>query len=261
MESNVALLRAASRLEKLMSPGLNKGVLQDSTVAQVSAALYYQAQVMAGLSSNAGFKKLFQDTIYKQILEDFGAYIDAKARMNPKSLHHVYEWNKVGSREHRLFKLTKKNNSGLSFGIRYSFLTSKTFVPGDSKRRHVFKNKAAAMESGKPLIIRPRYATRLVFEIDGEKIFMPAGKPVTVKRPGGAAATNQFSLAYSRFFSGNLVSESIKKSGFEKIFNAKTSKALKIPYGIKKVKYSFSANTVRKEAEAALVSEFGGVLV
>lgn len=244
-----------------MVPGLNKGVLQDSTVAQISAALYYQANVMAGLNKNSGFKKLFQDTIFKQILEDFGAYVDAKARMNPKSLHHVYEWNRAGDREYRLFKLNKKKSSSLSFGITYSFLTSKSFVPGSGKRKHVFKNKASLMESGKPLVISPRYASRLVFEIDGEKIFMPIGKSVTVKRPGGSAATNQFSLAYSRFFSSNLVSESIKKSGFQKIFNLKTSKALKIPYSIKKVQYSFSPNTVRREAESALVSQFGGAIL
>ena len=52
---------------------------------------------------------------------------------------------------------------------------------------------------------------RLVFEIDGETVFMPKGQSVTVKRPGGSAATNQFTLAHSRFFSGRLVNESIKK--------------------------------------------------
>jgi hypothetical protein len=261
LESDVVLLRAASGLERLMSPGLNKGVLRDSTVAQISAALYYQTNVLAGLTKNAGFQKLFRETLYKQILEDFGNYVDAKARSNPKSLHHVYEWNRVGNPASRLFKLNSKKTGALSFSISYSFLMSKTFVPHFEKRRHVFKNKAAIIESGKPLVISPRNSKRLVFEINGEKVFMPVGKSVTVNRPGGKAATNQFSLAYSRFFSGNLVKESIKRSGFNNIFNSKTAKALRIPGSIKTVRYSFSPNTVRKEAESSLLLQFGGVVL
>lgn len=244
-----------------MSPGINKGPIKDSTVAQISAALYYQTNVLANLTKNAGFQKLFRDTLYKQILQDFGNYIDAKARSNPKSLHHVYEWNSVGKDSARLFKLNAKKTGPISFGISYSFLMSKTFVPHHEKRRHVFKNKAALMESGKPLVIRPTKAKRLVFEINGEKVFMPIGRSVTVQRPGGKAATNQFSLAYARFFNGNLVRESIKKSGFNNIFRYKTAKALGIPASIKTVKYSFSPNTVRREAESALLSQFGGVII
>lgn len=244
-----------------MLGGQKDGILKDSNVAQISAALYYQANVLALMSENAQFKKLFQETIYKQILEDFGAYVDAKARMSPRSLHHVYEWNRVGSKSHRLFKLNKTSLDGLSFRISYEFLPSKTFVPEGTGRRHVFTNKAAVMEAGNPLVISPRYSTRLVFELNGEKVFMPPGQSVTVKRPGGPGVKNQFGLSFSRFFSGNLVRESIKKSGFQQIFNLKTAKALKLPQSIRKVKYLFSPNTVRREAETALISQYGGVLV
>jgi hypothetical protein len=261
LESNVALLRAASGLEKLMVGTPGKTILKDSTVAQISAALYYQANVMANLVNNKQFKKLFQDTIYNQILKDFGAYIDAKARTSPKSFHHVYEWNKVGVKSHRLFKLKRIKTAGLGFGINYEFISSKSFVPESGGRRHVFINKASVMEEGKPLTIFPRYSSRLVFEINGDKVFMPPGKSVTIKRPGGSGVKNQFSLAYNRFFNGNLVNESIRKSGFEQIFNAKTSRALKIPGSIRKINYSFSPNTVRREAEAELAAQFGGVMV
>lgn len=261
MESDVVLLRAASGLEKMMSPGLKNGPIKDSTVAQISAALYYQTNVLAGLTKNAGFQKFFRETIYKQILEDFGNYIDAKARSNPKSLHHVYEWNSVGKESARLFRLKAKKTGPISFGITYSFVLSKTFVPHHEKRRHVFKNKASIIESGKPLVIRPRNSKRLVFEINGEKVFMPIDRSVTVQRPGGKSATNQFSLAYARFFNGNLVRESIKRSGFNNVFKYKTAKALGIPATIRTVKYSFSPNTIRREAESALLSQFGGVIL
>ncbi len=95
-------------------------------------------------------------------------------------------------------------DKGLSFRIDYDLLPSTSMVPSaNGRRRHVFTNKASIMEAGKPLVIRPKNSERLVFESDGETVFMPKGMPVTVKRPGGSAATNQFNLAHSRFFSGH----------------------------------------------------------
>ncbi len=76
------------------------------------------------------------------------------------------------------------------------------------------------------------------------------GKSVTVRRPGGSASTNQFTLAHSRFFSGRLVNESIKKSGFQKVFNSRITKALGVPSNIKKVQYSFSPSTVEASQHA-----------
>jgi hypothetical protein len=149
----------------------------------------------------------------------------------------------------------------MSFKINYEFLPSKSFVPSSSGgRRHVFANKASVMEVGMPLVIRPRSSERLVFNFNGITTFMPKGASVTVKRPGGAKARNQFNLAYSQFFKGRLVNESIKKSGFKNIFSQGMAKSLKIPNNIKRIQYSFSPNTVRSQADAALASAFGGYL-
>jgi hypothetical protein len=237
------------------------GPLKDSTVAQISAFVYYEAAVISKLTSNAQFKALFTKTIFDQIDTDFGNYIDALARSRPKSLHHVYEWKRSGSKTARLFKLNRISENGLSFRVNYEFLPSRSMVPSASgKRKHMFSGKASAMESGKPLVIRPKNAERLVFEIDGETVFMPKGQSVTVRRPGGSAATNQFTLAHSRFFSGRLVNESIKKSGFQRIFNSSITKALRVPSNIKKVQYSFSPNLIRSQADSALLASFGGVM-
>jgi len=262
LESNVALLRAASGLERTMMGSPRGGILKDSMVAQISAALYYEANVLSKLVDNQGFKNTFKKVISDQIKKDFGLYIDAKARSNPKSLHHVYEWKKVGNPGARLFDINVIDTPGISFKLTYSFKPSKSFVPNSSsKRKHVFVNKASIIESGMPLTIRPRHADRLVFESDGVTIFMPKGKAVFVKSPGGKAARNQFGLAYSRFFSGNLVNESIKRSGFQRIFNAASAKALKIPASIRKVKYSFTPNIVRSEADAAVAAAWGGAII
>ena len=262
MESSVALLQTASGLERLML-GSSGAFVKDSTVAQISAFLYYQANVMGKLEKNKEFQSLFRNTIFTQINKDFGEYVDALARVKPKSLHHMYEWNKTGQPQSRLFKLKQINPKGLSFQIDYDFKISKTAVPSKNKKqkkKYIFANKASVMEEGKPVVIRPKSAERLVFEIDGIAVFMPKGKSVTIKSPGGKSSTNQFKLAHSIFFSGNLVSSSIKRSGFQQIFNRKISAALKVPANIKRVQYSFSSNQIRSQADAALMSAFGGAL-
>ena len=259
MSSSTLLVQAASGLEKLMVGNMT-GHIKDSTVAQISAAVYYQSHVMAKLMENKQFQRQFNSVIFNQISNDFGKYIDAKARTNPKSLHHVYEWNKVGVEESRLFKLKKMPSDGLNIRITHEFKLSKTKVPSKARStKYIFAKKASVMEAGMPVIISPRTAERLVFEINGYVVFMPKGASVTVTRPGGARATNQFKLAYSQFFTGNLVNVSIKNSGFQKLFNSSISKSMKIPANIKKVQYKFSANTIRTQAETSLDMAFGGV--
>ena len=260
MDNSGLLIQAASGLERMMYANQN-GPLKDSTVAQISAYVYYEAAVLSKLTTNPQFKRLFTKTIFDQINTDFGNYVDALARSKPKSLHHVYEWKKTGNKTARLFRLNRISEDGLSFKVNYEFLPSKSMVPASSgRRRHVFANKASIMEQGKPLVIRPKNAERLVFQIDGETVFMPKGQSVTVRRPGGSGATNQFTLAHSRFFSGNLVNQSIKNSGFQRIFNSSITKALRVPTNIKKVQYSFSANTIRSQADSALLASFGGAM-
>jgi len=263
LASNVALLQAASGLERLMVGVPQNGPIKDSNVAQISALLYYQANVLAGLEQNKGFKQLFKTTIFKQIEKEFGEYIDANARIKPSSLHHVYEWNRVGNQGSRLFKLKQIDSLGLSFKIDYEFKLSRSNVPSKNKmqkNKYKFANKASVMEKGMPIVIRPKSAERLVFEMNGATVFMPKGASVMVKRPGGSAATNQFSLAYSRYFSGQLVNSAIKNSGFQQIFGTKIVKALGAPASIRKVRYSFSPNAIRTEADFALSREFGGSL-
>ena len=236
------------------------GVFKESLVAQISAYVYYNAQVISKLTANAAFKNKFKEVIFNQIEKDFGEFIDSQARIKPKSLHHVYEWNKAGDPGSRLFKLNKFNTEGLSFSMTYEFLPSKSFASAEGNRRHVFVNKASVMEAGMPLKIAPRHSKRLVFETNGYTVFMPEGASVMVRRPGGAGVKNSFMMTYSRFFKSNLVNASIKKSGFQQMFNRSMSRALKLPADIKTVKYSFNPNTISIQADAALSSAFGAAL-
>jgi hypothetical protein len=260
LDYSTPLIQASSGLAPLMSKSA-KGIIEESLVAQVSAYLYYNANVIAKLTKNEAFKNKFKTIVFNQIEKDFGDYIDSQARVKPRSLHHVYEWKQAGKKESRLFKLNKYDSEGLSFNLGYEFIPSKSFVPGEGKRRHVFVNKAAVMEAGMPLTIAPRFAERLVFEASGGyTVFMPKGASVTVRRPGGAGVKNSFAMTYNRFFTGNLVNISIKKSGFQQIFNSSMTKALNLPEDVKRVKYSFNPSTLSMQADAALTAAFGGAI-
>ena len=100
------LIQAAGGLERMMYAN-QSGVLKDSTVAQISAFVYYEAAVISKLTTNKPFQQAFTKIMFDQIETDFGNYIDALARSKPKSLHHVYEWKKTGNKNARLFKLNK----------------------------------------------------------------------------------------------------------------------------------------------------------
>ena len=255
------LISAASGLEKLMM-GHRGNTLKDSNVAQISAAIYYQAHALEKLVNSKPLHQNFQKIIFKQIDEDFGQYIDAQARVKTRSFHHVYEWNKIGLKSARLFKLKSSDTEGFSFKISFDFLDSKAAVPNKfSNRKHVFVKKASIMEAGNPLVIRPTYSERLVFNIGEDVIYMPKGKSVTIRKPGGVATKTSFTAAYERFFTSNLVSMSIKKSGFQNIFSASALRALRIPANIKKVSYKFQPNIIKSQAEASARIAAGGVLV
>lgn len=250
-------MQAASGLQKNLA-GYSGTVLKESLVAQISAAVYYQAQVVSKITTNKSFQSSFQKAIFNQIEKEFGLYVDAKARIEPATLHHVYEWKRAGDPSARLFQLKIVGTDGLSFSIGSSFKPSKTAVPTNFKgTRHVFKNKASVMEAGQPVVIAPKNSERLVFEVRGSTVFMPKGESVTVRKPGGGKATSRYKIAYAQFFTGQLVSTAIKNSGFQKIFNAKMTRALSIPADIKRVKYSFAANTINMQAKSAIEAAFG----
>lgn len=237
-----------------MAGGQKADVLQSSIVAQISAALYYEAQVLDKVMTNKSFQNKFKKIIFDQINKDFVEYIDSQARIKPKQFHHVYEWKRVGESSSRLFKIKQINTNDFSLRLTYEFKPSKSFVPTKKgKHRHVFVNKASVMEAGMPVTIAPRAAERIVFDVSGYVVYMPKGASVTVKKPGGRAVKQSFETAYKRFFTTNLVSLSIKKSGFQKLFTQKVTQALAIPTAIKKVKYSFSPNAIRSMADAAVM--------
>jgi hypothetical protein len=82
---------------------------------------------------------------------------DTHSRLNPKKMHHIYEWNKVGDPLGRLFILERSGILNGKLMISTKFMPSRMPVPiptelqtpGSTGRsvttRHIFRNKAEVM--------------------------------------------------------------------------------------------------------------------
>lgn len=256
--SEAGLQIALGGLERLMTGTKPKGVLDHGgTVPKIASIIYYQSSVISEVIKSNSLKSKYVNAMFDQINKDFGQYIDMQARNKPKELHHVYEWGRVGTPISRLFKIKKVSSDdfNLTFGI--EMRQSRTSVPNKFSKKYVFKNKAFVMESGRPVTITPRQSNRLVFEINGEVIFMKPGKSVKVKSPGGPMARGSLERHYKKFVSGGLLQSSIEKSGATKMVKSVIFKAMKIPTLLRGPGYSYSPSTVRNLASAAVNANVG----
>lgn len=137
--------------------------------------------------------------------EALKAYIDANARVNPQVLHHVYEWDKTGSPDARLYDIQYiSNGAGLSFNS--TFKQSSSIKSGS---RVPFYDKARIMENGIPVTIVPKQRV-LVFEQDGETVFTT--KPVRVSNPGGQVQ-GEYERVFNSFFSRYFTQSFLESSG------------------------------------------------
>jgi hypothetical protein len=141
-------------------------------------------------------------------LKDFLAnFIDANARIEPSALHHVYEWQKSGSPEARLFDIEYTiSNAGLSMASTFRQSTS---VKAGSETP--FYDKARVMEAGVSVTVRPRKSDVLVFDADGETVFTK--NPVRINNPGGAAVAGSFQRTFDMFFEKYFTQSFLRASG------------------------------------------------
>ena len=123
-----------------------------------------------------------------------GEFIDSNARVDPNSLHHVYEWYMVGSPEARLFDLDY-NVTGTGLTMSATLTQSSSVANGSSEP---FYNKARIMESGAPVRISPKKAQALAFEGDSGMVFTKG--TVTVSNPGGDSVQGSFHEVFRSFF-------------------------------------------------------------
>jgi hypothetical protein len=159
----------------------------------------FEKQMKNIIDYSAGFldgaqkgKTEFLKLLGQATITSLAQYVDAQARSNPYALHHIYEWNKTGSPNARLFDLNYTvSNLGLS--ISGTFKQSKTLKEGSTVP---FYNKARIMEQGIPVTIVPKKRV-LAFTIDNEEIF--TSNDVTVTSPGGTEVQGSFENVIDEF--------------------------------------------------------------
>lgn len=152
-----------------------------------------------------------------------------------RSLHHVYEWGEAGKESGRLFRIIKTNEMPGAMSIYYRFNNSKKVVPipqalkspgktGKSvKKSKVFKTKAEFMESGNSASFTTNKT--IVFLNKKNLVFIPKGKNITIKKPGGQQTTNGFSKHFISWWSTkpNAIA---RKSGMFETIEKNVAKAL-----------------------------------
>ena len=166
-------------------------------------------------------------------VEALGKYIDARARMNERSLHHVYEWDKVGSESNRLFRFNVNANK-YTINISGDFLPSKTKRARSSKP---FVDKASVMENGISVVIEPKKSEVLAFEDDGELVFTT--KSIYVDHPGGDEVSGSFgrvvddffNVYYTNYILNALMADLQTAKEFIRYFNRNSTKLMGIKAG------------------------------
>lgn len=132
----------------------------------------------------------------------FDAYVDHVAKIDPYRYHHIYEFDKVGMKNSRLFQ-SKIVNGDITYTLIEASLPNREGYP--------FPQKAFVMEAGEPITIRSQRGVPLVYEIDGE---VRASEESYVKSPGGPFVGGAFNQIFEEFFKSNLPEKALKEFGF-----------------------------------------------
>jgi hypothetical protein len=146
-----------------------------------------------------------------KIAEMASQFVDVNARMSPELLHHIYEWEKVGSPQARLFDIDYKI-TGIGITFTSSLKQSESIKNGSNVP---FYNKAKIMEEGIGVTIKPKKASALRFEIDGQEVY--TSREVTVDNPGGQTR-GQFENVLNNFFGVYFRQSFLNSSGLLQYF-------------------------------------------
>jgi len=162
----------------------------------INNAIQYSNGFINGVQSQ---EQMMLRQIAEVTKQAFYKYVDSSARLDPASLHHVYEWGQTGSPGGRLFDLDAFIGSGF---IRFvsKFLPSESIPPTGNTP---FYDKARIMEEGISVTIEPQEGGVLAFEgDDGEMVFTP--NSVTVQNPGGPETEGGYEQVFREFFNNYL---------------------------------------------------------
>jgi hypothetical protein len=177
---------------------------------EINNIMQYSAGFLEGVERG---KSALYIGLAPKIAEMASQFIDVNARMSPELLHHIYEWEKVGSPEARLFDIDYKiTGIGITFT---SLLKQSSSIKNGSNVP--FYNKAKIMEEGVAVTIRPKKASVLRFEVDGQEVY--TSREVRVDNPGGQT-TGQFNNVINNFFGVYFRQSFLNSSGLLQYFKS-----------------------------------------
>lgn len=175
---------------------------------EINNIMNYSTGFLEGVGQG---KAEFYMSLAPKISELAAQFVDVNARMSPELLHHVYEWQRTGSPEARLFDLDYKvSKIGITFTS--SLKQSVSIKEGSNVP---FYNKAKIMEEGIAVTIKPKRANVLRFEIDGTEVYTP--REVRVENPGGQTQ-GQFENVLNNFFGVYFRQSFLNSSGLLQYF-------------------------------------------
>lgn len=179
----------------------------DKFFKEMTSFILYSEGYLEGAA--LGKPKMLQN-LGNNIKELAKQFVDSQARSDPQRLHHVYEWYQTGSSSARLFDIHYSTiNGGLTFNS--TFRQSTSFSRGSTSP---FYDKARIMEQGIPVTIAPKQAKALMFDENGETVFVKG--PITIDNPGGDMVQNSFEDVLEMFFATYLTQSFLLESGFTK---------------------------------------------
>jgi hypothetical protein len=172
-----------------MAPkAFNTGKFSEKVLAIAS----YDGTLISDLYLNPTNKQKINRGAAFVIKNYFNEYMDLNARQNSRAYHHVYEFNKTGNRDSRLFKATVADTvdgAVLSFNF--------TQAKNPNKQGYPFPNKAEVMESGETIIITPKRGKYLKYSLEDGR-FVTSTKSI-VENPGGDYVRGSFEAAFKEF--------------------------------------------------------------
>lgn len=192
----------------------------------------FMAQILEKISA---LEELLSPTVMQEIAkgaftilgERFVLAVDRESVRNPKKLHHIYEWGKIGNPEGRLFVIERAGILGGTLIINTSFLPSRLPVPipkdlqtpGPTGKyvssKNIFKYKAEVMEKGVPISFNVKNI--ITFLGSEGQVFVSPGKTITIMNPGGIQTKNAFRDFMVTWYSENSNTVMSSSGIYEKI--------------------------------------------
>jgi hypothetical protein len=204
----------------------------------VALATFHESMLRNMQSTPQTYNKIV-DSAARIISKYFDAYVDHIAKIDPYRFHHIYEFDKVGMKNSRLFKSQIINGQ-----ITYTLIEASN----PNREGYPFPQKAFVMEEGRRLVIKPNKGSLLFYEVDGD---FTASSQSTIENPGGPFVAGAFQKIFEEFFNSNLPEKALREFGFYDTIVKGLEQETKI------IEKAISAGDIKNSAAKAARAAYG----